>query len=163
GKMECRPERFDLAAVVREVVGQAAPLLDGKPVALELDLPDAPVPIEADLRMLRQVTLNLVSNGVKFTDSGRVSVSLAETGDGGIGGAVRLSVRDTGIGIRPEDRARLFRRFSQLDGGPTRRAGGTGLGLVLCDHMVRLHGGRIDVESEPGVGSEFLVLLPRRT
>jgi signal transduction histidine kinase/DNA-binding response OmpR family regulator/CHASE3 domain sensor protein len=163
GKMECRPERFNLADVVRDVVGQAAPLLDGKPVALELDLPVAPVEIEADLRMLRQVTLNLVSNAIKFTDRGRVRVALADTEDGVIGSAVRLSVRDTGIGIRPDDRARLFRRFSQLDGGPNRRAGGTGLGLVLSDQMVRLHGGRIDVESEPGAGSEFFVLLPRRS
>ncbi|MCA1685914.1 MAG: CHASE3 domain-containing protein, partial [Planctomycetia bacterium] len=152
GKTDARPEPFDLAALAREAAGQSAPLLDGKPVELVLDLPGDPVVVEADPKLVKQVVLNLLSNAAKFTDRGTVTVTAASVRDGSIGDAVRLSVRDTGIGIEPGDRGKLFQRFSQIDGSPGRRAGGTGLGLALSEGMVRLQHGRIDVTSEPGVG-----------
>jgi len=161
GRMAARAEPFDLAALAREAAGQSAPLFDGKPVELVLDLPDPPVAVEADPKLVRQVALNFLSNAAKFTDRGTVTVSAAGVLDPALGDAVRLSVRDTGIGIAPADRARLFQRFCQLDGGPGRKAGGTGLGLALSEGMARLHGGRIDVSSVPGVGSEFALVLPR--
>jgi signal transduction histidine kinase len=103
---------------------------------------------------------NLVSNAIKYTDCGSVTVSLREAQDPELGAVARVVVKDTGIGIRPEDRPRLFQQFTQLDASTTRRAGGTGLGLVISSNLVRLHGGRIDLESEPGRGSAFIVLLP---
>jgi signal transduction histidine kinase/DNA-binding response OmpR family regulator/CHASE3 domain sensor protein len=159
-RMTLDPEEFDLAKAAREVVGQAAALLDGKPVELLANLPTRPLLIEGNQQMIMQVLLNLTSNAIKFTDRGSVTVSLRQLPDATLNLGVRLSVRDTGIGIRQEDRPRLFQRFSQLDSGPSRRAGGTGLGLALSDRLVRLHGGRIEVASEPGVGSEFTVFLP---
>ncbi len=159
-KMDVRLEEFDLTGAVREVLEQSAALIDGKPIEVVTDLPAQRVPILADSRMIRQILLNLLSNAIKFTERGTVTVRLAEFLDPTLGRAVRLSVRDTGTGIRPEDRARLFQRFGQLDNGPGRKAGGTGLGLVLADQMVRLHGGRFEVQSERGQGSEFAVVLP---
>ena len=161
-KMDRHLEEFDLAGGAwREVCSSSSTvLIDGKPVELVTDLPEQRLPIVADLRMIKQVLLNLLSNAIKFTERGTVTVHLSTVLDAAVGRAVRLSVRDTGTGIRPEDRARLFQRFGQLDDGPGRKAGGTGLGLVLADQMVRLHGGRIDVQSEWGQGSEFAVVLP---
>jgi signal transduction histidine kinase/DNA-binding response OmpR family regulator len=160
GKMVAYPEPFDLSALAREAAGQSAALFDGKPVELVLDLPDEPVRVEADTKLVKQVMLNLLSNAAKFTERGSVTVNAASVHDAAIGRAVRLSVRDTGIGIKPEDRTKLFQRFSQLDGSPSRKAGGTGLGLALAERMTRLQGGRIDVESVPGRGSEFALVLP---
>jgi signal transduction histidine kinase/DNA-binding response OmpR family regulator/CHASE3 domain sensor protein len=159
-KMDLRLEEFDLAGAAREVLEQSAALIDGKPVEVVIDLPPQRLSIVADSRMIRQVLLNLLSNAIKFIERGTVSVRLVEFLDPALGRAGRLSVSDTGPGIRPEDRARLFQRFGQLDNGPGRKEGGTGLGLVLADQMVRLHGGRIEVKSEPGQGSEFAVVLP---
>ena len=102
--------------------------------------------------------LNLLSNAVKFTDEGgAVEVTMAEHGDS----SWRLQVRDTGIGIAAADLPRLFEAFTQLDSGPSRQHDGTGLGLALTRKLVELQGGRIDVQSRPGTGSTFSVLLPR--
>ncbi|MGE5754821.1 MAG: response regulator, partial [Planctomycetaceae bacterium] len=160
GKMEPQRSRFDLVALVHEVAEQVAPLADGKPVALQLDLPDGPYPFEGDRTMLKQVVMNLVANGIKYTDRGDVTVTLGAAHDERLGRVARIAVRDTGVGIRPEDRGRLFRMFTQLDEGPSRKVGGTGLGLVISAQYVQMHGGRIDVESEFGRGSQFVVVLP---
>ena len=125
-----------------------------------IELPEFPFSLDADPMMVRQVVTNLISNGIKYTDRGTVTISLGTVDDREFGRVARIAVRDTGIGIRPEDHSRLFQRFTQLDGGAARRVGGTGLGLVIAERMVRMHGGRIDVDSTPGVGSEFAVVLP---
>jgi PAS domain S-box-containing protein len=160
GKVELHAINFDLAAAIREAVQQAAPLADGKPVEVVLDLPGRPFFVDGDRTMLSQVVLNLLSNAIKFTDRGTVTITLDEAEDAGLGRVARLVVRDTGIGIKPEDRGRLFQQFTQLDGGTTRRVGGTGLGLAISARFVRMHGGRIDVSGEFGRGSEFAVVLP---
>ncbi len=161
GKMDVKRARFDPAGMIREVFDQAAPLTDGKPVELRLDLPESELPeIVGDPVMLRQIVMNLVSNGIKYTELGSVILAARTGRDAGRGRTLEISVRDTGIGISPEDRARLFQKFTQLDGATTRKAGGTGLGLVICLHYAKLHGGRIDLTSEPGVGSEFTLVLP---
>ena len=160
GKMEICPSRIDLVETIREAAAQVASLTDGKPVEVVLDLPAVPLPLDADPTMIRQVVTNLLSNGIKYTERGTVTISLGTVVDPQIGGVARVAVRDTGIGIRPEDHSRLFQRFTQLDGGAARRVGGTGLGLVIAERMVRMHGGRIDVESTPGIGSEFAIVLP---
>jgi len=160
GRMEVVRERVDLSAVIREAIDVVAPLLDGKPITLRTELPDEVLTLDADAIKIKQVAMNLISNAIKYTDAGSVVVSAAEGEDETLGRVVRISVRDTGVGIRPEDQPRLFQQFTQLNGSATRRVGGTGLGLVITAQYVRMHGGRIDVASAPGEGSVFTVLLP---
>ena len=160
GKVEVHRTHFDLGTVIREAADQTASLVDGKPVEVKLDLPDDAVPIAADRVMLAQVVVNLLSNGIKFTERGTVTIALDVAHDERLGPVARIAVRDTGVGIKPEDRSRLFQEFTQLDTGGAGRAGGTGLGLVISARFVQLHGGRIDVAGEYGKGSEFTVLLP---
>jgi signal transduction histidine kinase len=102
------------------------------------------------------VLVNLAGNAVKFTERGEVRLSVLATAD-----EVHFAVRDTGIGIAAEDMESLFQPFQQLDTGLTRRYGGTGLGLYISQRLATLLGGRIDVESEPGRGSTFTLVLPR--
>ena len=106
-----------------------------------------------------QILLNLLSNAIKFTPEGG-QVTLAARLEGG-GRQVRVAVSDTGIGIAPEDQAKLFQEFVQLDAAPSRRYEGTGLGLALSKRLVELHGGAIGVESALGKGSTFWFTLPR--
>jgi signal transduction histidine kinase len=98
-----------------------------------------------------------MGNAVKFTDRGSVDVTVARRN-----GELRVDVHDTGIGIDEADRPRLFQPFAQLDCGLTRRHGGTGLGLYNSSRLAQLLGGRIDMESEPGVGSTFSLVIPAR-
>jgi PAS domain S-box-containing protein len=150
-----RPEPLDLADVVEEVVGIAKPLAARKGIALRVAVP--PSPVESDAAKVRQILLNLVSNAVKFTDEGEVEI----TGEKANGG-VLLRVRDTGIGIRPEHLPRIFDAFWQAETAATRKQGGTGLGLSVSRKLAQLLGGDIAVESEPGRGTTFTVLLPPR-
>ncbi len=160
GKMELRPAPFDLTTAVHEVGEQMAPLVDAKPIEFKLDLPNRPMTIDADYVKVKQIITNLVSNAIKYTERGTVTVSVSDTTDDRLGKVARIVVSDTGVGIKPESRKRLFKKFTQLDGSARRRFGGTGLGLVIAEEYVRLHGGRIDVTSEYGTGSEFTVLIP---
>ena len=115
---------------------------------------------DGDRVRLKQVVLNLLSNAIRYTNAGTVTITAGEGDDTALGRVVRLAVRDTGVGIKPEDLGRLFQQFTQLDGSSSRKIGGTGLGLAISAHYVRMHGGRIDVASEFGQGTEFTVLLP---
>jgi len=111
--------------------------------------------LEADERKVKQVLFNLLSNAVKFTpDGGRVELSARR-----VNGEVQLAVRDTGVGIAPQEQAQIFEEFQQVGTG-TAKAEGTGLGLALTQKLVELHGGRIWVESTLGQGSTFTVSLP---
>jgi signal transduction histidine kinase len=113
--------------------------------------------VEGDERRIRQVIFNLLSNAVKFTPAGgEVDVSAVQ-----VNGEVRVAVADTGPGIAPEDRERIFEEFQQTGVGLEQREG-TGLGLALSRRLVELHGGRIWVDSEPGEGSTFVFTLPAR-
>jgi signal transduction histidine kinase len=121
-------------------------------VSLADDLPD----LMLDASRIAQVITNLLSNAIKFSPlGGRIEVT-AEPWEG----AVRVGVRDHGEGIAPDDLPKLFRKFSQIDSGPTRRVGGTGLGLVICKGIVEQHQGHIWVESIPGEGSTFYFTVP---
>jgi signal transduction histidine kinase len=114
--------------------------------------------LQADERKLKQIVLNLLSNAVKFTpDGGRVDVSARQMEE-----KIQIAVRDTGIGIAPEDHAAVFEEFKQVGRDYTRKAEGTGLGLALTRRFVELHGGEIRLESAPGKGSTFTVTLPLR-
>ena len=161
GKMELDAVDFD----VRETTEEVAELLAGRAHAKGLELlcdidDDVPALVGGDSGRLRQVLMNLVGNAVKFTERGEVAVTVKRAPAGKAlapaGSCVLLfSVRDTGIGIDPEARGRLFKAFAQADGSTTRRFGGTGLGLVICKQLVEMMGGEIDIESRPGEGSTF--------
>ncbi|MBP2313667.1 response regulator [Azospirillum soli] len=117
--------------------------------------PEVPLDLIGDPLRLQQVLINLAGNAIKFTDSGEVVVSVRATEVTEDRAVLVFSIRDTGIGIEPEQRERLFQAFSQADSSTTRRYGGTGLGLAICTRLVTLMGGAMDVESEPGKGSNF--------
>ena len=124
---------------------------------VELDMPEDPVVALADIAKCERILSCLVSNAVKFSPDGApVRVRLDADDD-----ELRLTVRDEGMGILPEDLDRIFQRFLQLDGSETREANGLGIGLTLVRHFVSLHGGTVNVDSTPGAGSTFLVALPR--
>ncbi len=143
-----------LCATICESTRKSA---DEKSIRLVLDRPSTPLLIQADERLIGQALHNLVVNAVKFTPSGgTVTISAGAHASGG----ARVSIADTGIGIPAEKLHLLFKPFTQVDSSLSRRFGGTGLGLVLVDKYVRLHGGSIAVESQPVFGSTFTVLLP---
>ncbi len=155
GKIELILEPIDLQHIINGVMSTAMALVKDKPINLVQEIePDLPV-IRADGTRLRQVILNLLSNAAKFTEEGQITLRAWADGE-----QLTISVSDTGPGIASEDQSMLFQEFSQVDASPTRRAGGAGLGLAISRHLVEMHGGRIWVESEVGVGSTFFFTLP---
>ncbi|MND83877.1 Histidine protein kinase DivJ [compost metagenome] len=148
-------ERFD----VREVVSAALALVrvqaDEKGVDLAAVLPPDALTVAADRRALKQITLNLLSNAVKFTPAGGSVTVRAEA----LGSELELTVADTGVGVAPEDLARLGRPFEQA-GGAEQRAQGTGLGLSLVRSLAELHGGAMNIDSSLGEGTAVTVRLP---
>ncbi len=161
GRIELENAPFDLRRCLAEAIGIA-----GSPAAerglrlIQTVAPDLPRLVIGDAFRLRQILVNLVNNAVKFTERGEVVVtaSRAPAGDGA--DRLRLSVRDTGIGIPHERHDRLFQAFSQIDASTTRKYGGTGLGLAITHRLVTLLGGTIRVESDAGAGSDFIVDIP---
>lgn len=163
GRMELETTRFDILAVARDVASQTAALTDEKPIELVVELSDEPIEVVADRMKVQQIMTNLVSNGIKYSEKGTVTLNVSRTELDDLGSAVRISVIDSGMGISKSDQQRLFTRFTQLNTSKARPGSGTGLGLFITSQFVDMHGGRIEVESEPGVGSTFVVLLPIMT
>ena len=157
GKMDLFPETFVLPAAVEEVCSILAPLASKKNITVKRKIAPAVGNVTLDLQRFKQILYNLLSNAVKFTEDGGKVEILAALHDGSW---FRLQVRDTGIGIKPEDIGKLFIEFQQLDAGYARRYQGTGLGLALTKKLVELQQGSITVESEPSKGSTFTVRLP---
>ncbi len=155
GRMEINVEEVDVRPIVEDVVALVRPHSDSKDLDVRSDIAVDVPPILADRARFRQVLVNLMSNAVKFTDTGAVTVS-ASSADGW----VTISVSDTGIGISPEAQAYIFDEFRQADSSTTRRYGGTGLGLAISKRLVALHGGRIWVESGANGGSVFCFTMP---
>ncbi|MDH5330410.1 MAG: response regulator [Aquincola sp.] len=152
---------FNLVELVEDALAMFAQPADDKglELAAQFTPPDAPWGLRGDPFRLRQVVSNLIGNAIKFTERGQVIVRVTQQGvaDGAM--QVRLRVEDTGIGIAPEARGKIFEKFSQADGSTTRRYGGTGLGLAICQRLVTMMGGRVGVDSEVGRGSTFTVDL----
>ena len=157
GKLKIGSEPFTLADPVRDVLDLVAPAAAEKGLTISASL-DHHLPARAigDAQRLQQVLLNLVDNAVKFTSRGSVEIRMAALPDGRLG----VAVTDTGIGIAPKLRARLFSHFVQAEGAPLGNQGGTGLGLAICKRLVALMGGQIAVDSTPGKGSTFFFDLP---
>ncbi len=156
GKLELEQQPFD----IRKCIEDALDLFAVRAAEKQLELsfycpPDVPFQVVGDVTRLRQVVVNLIGNALKFTPAGEIAVSTdAKRRDDGAWD-LHIAVKDTGIGIPPDRRDRLFRSFSQVDASTTRKYGGTGLGLAICKSLAELMGGRMWVESEPGRGSTF--------
>ncbi|MBI9077104.1 MAG: transporter substrate-binding domain-containing protein [Desulfatibacillum sp.] len=156
------PEEFDLARSVREVVQSIRPLAEKKGLALDLDMDLSELKIYCDKRRLEQVFINLINNAIKFTEQGRVVVSVSGPSSRNAQGIemVMIQVTDSGIGIKPGDFSKLFKPFRQIEIGLDRKYEGTGLGLSICKKLLGLMGGEITVESEFNRGSRFTISLP---
>lgn len=147
---------FSLVGTLQNVVAVSGLKAAEKNLQLSLVIqPELDIEVMGDATRVKQIAHNLISNAVKFTDQGAVSVTLAKVGE-----YFRISVKDTGIGFDLGDRERLFRRFEQADESITRRFGGSGLGLAISHELAALMGGRLDCSSSPGQGAEFWVDLP---
>ena len=160
GTVELQLGMASIPALCRSSIGLIKQAADKKHLKVSLSLSDAAAYIEVDGRRLKQILVNLMSNAVKFTPAGgqiglKVQDDPAED-------VTHFIVWDTGIGIAPEDVKRLFRPFVQLDSSLSRKYNGTGLGLALVQRLTEMHGGYVSVESRVGVGSRFIVSLPRR-
>ncbi len=162
GKLEIVVDTFSPRALLRDLLHPLRLRADEKGIDLELDVAQTvPEQVVADATRLRQVLINLVGNAIKFTHQGKVGVSLMREGDDA-DGRLHFVVADTGIGIPADKQEAIFAAFTQADGGIGRLYGGTGLGLTISAKLVGLMGGRIWVESEPGRGSGFHVVIPFR-
>jgi two-component system, sensor histidine kinase and response regulator len=156
GKMDLETMDFDLRNTVEEALGLLAERAQTKGIELvSLIEHDVPGALRGDPGRLSQILTNLLGNAVKFTEEGEVVLRVSLAGEHVEAAVVRFEVRDTGIGMTPEQRERLFQAFTQADVSTTRRYGGTGLGLVISKQLVEMMGGEIGVESEPGKGSIF--------
>ena len=155
GRFEIETCPIDLRTLVEDTIALLAVRADGKGIELDTNIaPQTPARIATDPVRLRQILVNLVGNALKFTEHGRVSIAVRPVeGES----ALEIVVQDTGIGIEPEHLQRLFEPFSQVDGSATRRFGGTGLGLSISSRLATLLGGGIEVESELGRGSRFVL------
>ena len=169
----------DIRSIADVVLALTQPLIGSKKIELSNTIPSDLPPINADENRVQQILYNLVGNAIKFTDRGEVKISaetvtMAKTnlesvhnetkGDDvsalALEKGLAITVSDTGIGVLPEKLDRIFEAFEQADGGTARIYGGTGLGLAVTQKLVQLHGGKMSVQSQPGVGSEFTFILP---
>jgi CheY-like chemotaxis protein/signal transduction histidine kinase/CHASE3 domain sensor protein len=157
GHVEIRSETVVLERLAGNLRQVFQPLAQHKALEFTVDIAaDAPRTIETDPQRLEQVLKNLLSNAIKFTEAGKVRLSIGKAGDG----QIRFAVVDTGIGIAKDHQQSVFEAFQQADGTISRRYGGTGLGLSISRQLVRLLGGTIGLQSEPGRGSTFTVDVP---
>ena len=161
GRLEIEDIPFKLGDVLDQLATLVGMRAEEKGLELLFALPPGlPTALVGDPSRLGQVLLNLSNNAVKFTEHGEVTVAVTEIARDAQRVTLRFEVRDTGIGLGPEARARLFQPFTQADASTSRRYGGSGLGLAICRHLVERMGGEIGVDSEPGRGSSFHFSLP---
>ncbi len=158
GKLELVPEDLPLRRVIEGLARVFEPLARQKHLDFSLTVePDVPISIHTDRQRLEQILKNLLSNAVKFTDKGKVHLTVSANTDGWI----QFTVRDSGIGIAPEQQDKIFDAFHQADGSTARKYGGTGLGLSISRDLTVLLGGTLTLTSAPGEGSTFVLSLPR--
>lgn len=152
-------ETVDICKLIQNIIIKMHGQIERAGQTVYLEFPGKPVTAQLDLDLTEQVLINLVDNAVKYTQAGgRIRIKVAEKDE-----AIKISVRDNGIGIPPEDIDRVFERFYRVDKTRSRSAGGTGLGLSIVKHIIEdVYGGKVGVNSEPGSGSEFFFTLPGR-
>jgi PAS domain S-box-containing protein len=159
GRMPLQLSTFRIPDLVNEVKSELEPIILRSKLTLTLQLSKDLQPITSDRQKVKQIILNLLSNALKFTHHGGVTIGAKRNVRER---TVTLSVTDTGIGIASVDQARIFEDFRQLDNSPTRAYGGTGLGLSICKRLALMLGGRISVQSQAGKGSTFILTLPTK-
>ncbi|MGI0479375.1 response regulator [Geminocystis sp. CENA526] len=159
GKMELYLEHFELSKVIKEIVITIQPLIEKNNNILEVHYPDDLGFMTADVTKIRQNTFNLLSNASKFTENGTITMTIdrytKEDRDW-----IKFEIKDTGIGMNPQQQAKLFNAFSQADASTTRKYGGTGLGLTITKKFTEMMGGYILLDSEEGKGTTFTIHLP---
>ena len=158
GKLELNSESVSIAPLVNEVIGTASQLAEKNNNCLVIEAEPNLGSVTTDPMRLRQILLNLLSNACKFTKQGEVKLKAGRVANGG--DWIELAISDTGIGMTPEQQAKLFAEFAQADSLTARKFGGTGLGLAISRRLARMMGGDVTVASEPGKGSVFTVRLP---
>jgi signal transduction histidine kinase len=157
GKLEVHLEAVYLKEVIEEVIYITEQIVKQKGITVKTSLPDQLLPIQADRGKIKQVLLNLLTNAAKYTERENAEIHIRVRQESS---NVTVSIEDQGIGISPEDQKVIFDPFRQAKGPLYRKYGGTGLGLSIVKEFVRLHGGEIWVESEPGKGAKFSFTLP---
>ncbi|HEK0907568.1 TPA: response regulator [Pseudomonas putida] len=159
GKLEVRPETTQVVRLVEGLRGMFQPLADDKGLSFEVKLESqVPATLFTDRQRLEQILKNLLSNAIKFTERGQVSLNISHQ----VGMGIVFAVRDSGIGIAADQQQAIFGAFHQVDGTSNRRYGGTGLGLSISRDLAHLLGGQISVDSSPGQGSVFSLIIPER-
>jgi signal transduction histidine kinase len=159
GRMPLQLSRFNVPELVGEVRAELEPIILRSKLTVAVDMPKELPPLVTDRQKVKQILLNLLSNALKFTHEGTVTIRVRRNAKDR---TVALSVADTGIGIAHADQAKIFEDFRQLDNSPTRAYGGTGLGLSICRRLAQMLEGTITLRSELGKGSTFTLLLPIR-
>ena len=154
GRVQARYQPTDLPAFTSDLASMFRSAVERAGLTLDVRCPAAPEPIYVDRAMWEQIVMNLLSNALKFTFQGGITVTLAGTQSG-----VTLAIADTGIGMAPQDVAQLFQRFHRIEGARGRTHEGSGIGLAMVHELVRLHGGRVTATSTPSVGTTFTVEL----
>jgi len=158
GKLDIRPRNVSVNEICQSSLAIIKEMADRKSIAVEYSPSLAFPSIYADPARLKQILINLLENALKFTpDKGSVKLEVQASPKEGL---IRFSITDTGVGIKPENMQKIFKPFVQADGGLARQYEGAGLGLALAKKLAELHGGQIEVQSEPGKGSCFTVVLP---
>ena len=156
GEMRMSFRYFNVKEYLENTLTEMKPLADEKNIHLILEPVREKLQLFGDRNKLKQVFVNLLTNAIKYTEAGTVTVIVQEEDDFG-----KIIIRDTGIGIPPEDIPRIFERFFRVDKARSRSVGGTGLGLAIVKHIVEAHGSKVEVKSEPGKGSEFSFRLKK--
>ncbi|GAW93562.1 two-component system histidine kinase PnpS [Calderihabitans maritimus] len=155
GKVPVRKKACRLGEVVEKTLAYMQPYIERKKLEIKIEIPET-LQVMADMDALQQVLSNLIDNAVKYTPEGGAIIVSGER----LGKEVKVTVRDTGTGISPQDLPRVFERFYRVDKARSRKQGGTGLGLAIVKHIVEAHGGKVGAESEMGKGSSFWFTLP---
>ncbi|WP_068470405.1 ATP-binding protein [Candidatus Protochlamydia phocaeensis] len=155
-KMELEISPENIVEIINSCIEEIQPLAQQKQLAIKLFIGRPYILMEIDKIRVKQVLLNLLGNAVKFTESGFIQIVLINHPH-----SVEIQITDTGIGLTSEEIAKIFKPFSQADSSITRKFGGTGLGLAICKKIVDLHGGTLDVQSQKGKGSTFILILPK--
>ena len=159
GKMPLHLEEFEMPTLVAELLAEVEPLIQKARLQTLTDLPPGIAVVVSDRQKVKQIVLNLLTNAIKFTPQGLVKVSVREDVERA---EVSIAVEDTGIGIAPQDHAKVFEDFRQADNSVTREYGGAGLGLAICRRLAKMLDGRIELQSRLGTGSTLTLVIPRR-
>jgi signal transduction histidine kinase len=159
GKMPLHVSAFPLPKLIQEVLAELEPLIEASKLSVRVDTTRKLPAVSSDRAKVKQIVLNLVTNAVKFTPTGSVTISARHDPSAK---EVEIAVSDTGIGIKPEDHERVFEDFRQADNSPAREYGGAGLGLAICRRLASMMEGRVELQSAVGQGSTFTLTLPVR-